>query len=650
VKALWPLLRRHGPTVFGLALLIGAIYVVQHEFRGLSVADIRTALAAIPPASLWIAAGWTIVAFAVLTIYDRLGSVYAGHPVSYARSSLASFVSYTLAHNLGFAAVSGAAVRYRFYAAWGLTPLEIAKLVAFTSLTYGLGGFALGGMVLMLEPGILPWFRDHVPDLAMRGIALLLWAIVIAYVVLSRLVSSIRIFGHQITLPGMKMALAQVALASVDVAVTAAIFYTLLPSADGLTFIKFLGIYVAGYTAGIAASVPGGIGVFDGFLLLALSPYMAPPQAVGALLLFRLYYYIVPLFVAGALFAAFEVTQRRAVFARLTGDIRGSEALEVPALASLVGFGGAILIFVGALPVKGTIIEEWAGPTAAIASHFAASVVGSLLLVIGYGLLRRLRIAWTFGLLLLLNGALILWLRGEAWWLWGAFLVVFALLAATRGAFYRTARLIGEPLSGEATLAFGAIAGCAITLALVAYDGGVAHASWWQVVLSQVAPDSLRFTVGLSAVMLIVAMLRLLRPFRRRAAPYDQETRARLQSLGALAPDTADGAVFGDAGRAGLAFVKRGGIWLALGDPEGEEADRVSAIWRFRDLCDSARVDPAVWRAGPELLRVYEDIGLTAFPLDEPAGDPRYLACRPEHDLTTLLPLLPTLPKAPAGA
>ncbi|MBR0642461.1 phosphatidylglycerol lysyltransferase domain-containing protein [Plastoroseomonas hellenica] len=644
MKTIWPLLRRHGPTVFGLALLVGAIYVVQHEFRGLSVADIRNALAAIPPASLWIAAGWTLLAFAVLTIYDRLGSVYAGHPVSYARSSLASFVSYTLAHNLGFAAVSGAAVRYRFYAAWGLTPLEIAKLVAFTSLTYGLGGFALGGMVLMVEPGILPWFRDHVPDVAMRGIALLLWSIVIAYIVASRLVSSIRIFGHEIALPGLKMALAQVTLASVDVAVTAAIFYTLLPEAEGLTFVKFLGIYVAGYTIGIAASVPGGIGVFDGFLLLALSPYMAPSQAVGALLLFRLYYYIAPLFVAGALFAAFEVAQRRAAFERLTGNIRGSEALEVPALASLVGFGGAILIFVGALPVKGTIIEEWAGPTAAIASHFAASVVGSLLLVTGYGMLRRLRIAWILGLLFLLNGAAILWLRGEAWWLWGAFLAVFVLLAAMRGAFYRIARLIGEPLSGEATLALGAIAGCAITLALVAYDSSISHASWWQVVLSGVAPDSLRFTVGLSAVLLLVAMLRLLRPARRAATPYDAETRLCLRGLGALAPEVADGAVFGDAGRAGLAFVKRDDVWLALGDPAGEERDRISAIWRFRDLCESAGVDPAFWRVGPELLRVYEDIGLTAFPLGEMQTQPRYLACRAEKDLKKLLPLLPPEP------
>ena len=59
--------------------------------------------------------------------------------------AFASFCAYALSHNLGFAAVSGAAVRYRLYAHWGLTPVQIAKTVAFCSLTFGLGGMVLGG-------------------------------------------------------------------------------------------------------------------------------------------------------------------------------------------------------------------------------------------------------------------------------------------------------------------------------------------------------------------------------------------------------------------------------------------------------------------------------------------------------------------------
>jgi phosphatidylglycerol lysyltransferase len=637
------LLRRHGMTVFGLLLLGVAIYVVQKEFRSLSVADVRAALAAIPTHTLWIAAGWTLLAYAVLTIYDRLGSVYAGHPVSYARTSLASFCAYTLAHNLGFAAVSGAAVRYRFYAAWGLPPLAIAKVVAFTSLTFGLGGMALGGMVLVIEPEVVPGLGDHVPHWVMQAIGLGMWALVLAYVTLSRVRSHITVFGHRIDLPGFRMACAQTLLASVDVAVTAMIFYALLPPAEGLTFLKFLGIYITAYTAGIAASLPGGIGVFDGAILIGLQPWLPPAQVVGALLVFRLYYYIIPLFLAGALFAGFEIAQRRHVLARFAAEQRVADALEVPAIAGLVGLGGTVLLFLGALPTSGSAVAEWAGAEAALASQFAASIIGSLLLVMGYGLLRRLTLAWGASLGLLLVGVLICWMRDEAWWLWGAFLLVAVLLAAMRSAFYRDARLMREPLALESLVPLAVVGLGAIMLATVSYRGSVGGESWFEVVASPLVPENLRFTVGLAAALLLVGMVRLLRPARLKPEAWGEAVRERLKDLGAAAPEQADGAVFGEAGLAGFAFVKRDGIWMALGDPVGEERDRISAVWRFRDMCDRAGVDAAFWRVSVGLLRVYGDIGLTAFPLEaeREGATPRYLACRAERDLEKLLPLLP---------
>lgn len=643
MKAWLPLLKRHGMTAFGLVLLAVAIWVVQKEFRTLSVADIRAALEAIPAATLWKAAGWTLLAYAVLTIYDRLGSVYAGHPVSYARTSLASFCAYTLAHNLGFAAVSGAAVRYRFYAAWGLPPLAIAKVVAFTSLTFGLGGFALGGLVLVVEPEVLPGLGEHVPHWIMQALGLAMWALVAAYITMSRIRSHVTLFGHRVDLPGFRMALAQTVLASVDVAVTAMIFYALLPPAPGLTFLNFLGVYIAAYIAGIAASLPGGIGVFDTAILIGLQPWLSAPEVIGALLVFRLYYYIVPLFLAGMLFAGFEVAQRRHLFVRFGAEQRVADALEVPAIAGLVGLGGTVLLFLGALPTRGTAMYEWAGYEAAVASHFAASIVGSLLLVMGYGLLRRLTLAWGMGILLLLNGALICWLREDPWWLWGAFLLVATLLGAMRSAFYRDARLMREPLQAGTLVPLGAVAACAILLALVSYGGKVSAESWVEVVFSPLAPDSLRFTVGLAAVLLLIGMARLLRPARLKPEPWTPEVRERLRALGAAPPKLADGAVFGEGGGAGFGFVRRDGIWMAIGDPVGEERDRISAIWRFRDMCDRAGVDPAFWRVTPALLRVYGDIGLIAFPLGPPPpGEPqRYLACRAERDLEKLLPLLP---------
>lgn len=633
------LLKRYGPTAFGLLLLVAALFVVQRELRSLSWAEIRGAVHATPAAALWAAAGFTLLAYLILTAYDRLGSVYAGHPVSYARTSLASFVAYSLANNLGFATVSGAAVRYRFYATWGLPPVAIAKVVAFTSLTFGLGGFALGGLVLVVEPEVLPFFDGGIPRWAMQAVGLLLWAIVGAYVMLARFVPHFRLFGHQIDLPGFRMALTQTLLASADVAVTALIFWALLPPMPGLTFLHFLGIYVAAYTAGIAANVPGGIGVFDGAILFGLGGYVPTPQIVGALLLFRLYYYIVPLFLAGLMFAAFEVSRRRHLLERIAPERGVTISFEVPAMAALAAIAALALIVIGALPVKPNALDGIFDLLDEAGSHFAASVVGSLLLVAAFGLVRQLAIAWWAALALLLNGALIAWLRGEPAWLIALFVLIAGLLAAVGPAFYRRARLTAEPLSREAATVLVAAALCGLTLAFVAYHGSYADLSWWGLVLAADAPPTLRFAVGVAGVLLLAAAIRLLRPALPPVLPFDEAARLRLAALGADLPAGcgADGAVFGEAGRAGFAFVKRDGVWLALGDPAGEERDRVSAIWRFRDICARAGVDPAFWRVGPGLLRVYADIGLTPFPLEEG----RWLACRAERDLEALLPLLP---------
>ena len=57
-----------------------------------------------------------------------------------------------------------------------------------------------------------------------------------------------------------------------------------------------------------------------------------------------------------------------------------------------------------------------------------------------------------------------------------------------------------------------------------------------------------------------------------------------------------------------------------------------------------------MWRATPDLLKIYADLGLTALPLgpdglpaDAAAGGGQYLCCVAERDLVALLPVLPSL-------
>jgi len=662
-------LLRHMPAVLGLVLLGGAVYVVQKEFRGLKIEDIARVLEGMSARTLATGFLLSVLSYCVLTLYDRLGTYFAGRRISYRRVAFVSFCAYALAHNLGFSTVSGGAVRYRLYAHWGLTPLQIAKVVAFTSLTFGLGAMVLGGMALLLEPEAVPFFGQLMPPWAMRAIGGVLWAVVLGYVTLASVLHQRSIFGHVIALPGWRMAILQVLLATTDVAVAAAVFYALLPTTPGLDYVRFIGIYVASYTAGLAATIPGGIGVFDTVMLVGLSPFLEAPQIVGAIVVFRLYYYIIPLFLAGGLFAGNEIMLRGRALLHPAPTLRGvSPAARwsepdfvVAAVTGVVAICGALLLCLGVVEQRPDF--SWIDPdfaeAAAQAGEFVPSLIGGALMVCAVAISQRVTLAWSATISLLLAAAAFTTVQDEPLWIPGVLVLAAVFIAPFRSALYRHARLLSGPMDGAVAAPLLTLVGC--ILALAAFEQHVrwlADNSWWEVVISPDVPNSLRASVAFTVGLALLALWRLLRPRRISYLIWGAPARLRYAALGADPPAEADGIVWGDAGRAGIPFRRTGRVLVGIGDPAGAESDRVSAIWRLRDLARQEGLDAAIWRAGRTHLKVYADLGLAALPLGadglpvadaEDRGGPhatQYLVCKAERDLAILLPLLPKLARA----
>ena len=96
--------------------------------------------------------------------------------------------------------------------------------------------------------------------------------------------------------------------------------------------------------------------MFDTAILLGLEPYLSAPHIVGAIVVFRLYYYIIPLFLAGCLFAGNEILLRGGAAAadaaeRAAGDrpAGASRTSPSPAPPGVVALCGVMLLCVGML-------------------------------------------------------------------------------------------------------------------------------------------------------------------------------------------------------------------------------------------------------------------------------------------------------------
>jgi lysylphosphatidylglycerol synthetase-like protein (DUF2156 family) len=313
----------------------------------------------------------------------------------------------------------------------------------------------------------------------------------------------------------------------------------------------------------------------------------------------------------------------------------------------------------GASPISPWPDLTWIDPDfadlATQASQFVPSLIGAGLIVLAIGLSQRVNLAWGATIVLLIAGAAFTAAQGERLWIAAVMVLAVMLLAPFRACFYRHARLFSGPMQLDNAMPLFGLIGC--ILALAAFERHVrylANNSWWEIVLSRQVPNSLRLTVALTVALGLLAIWRLIRPGRVDWLPWDAEARRRMLVMGGMPTDGADGVVMGENERAGIVFRRCGRVLLGLGDPAGEMADRISAIWRLRDLAEQEGLDPAIWCAGPSLLKVYGDLGLTALPLGEdglplpeaPDRTPpscQYLVCVAERDLTTLLPLLPAL-------
>jgi glycosyltransferase 2 family protein len=295
--------------VAAVAVLGLAAFLIYRTLSGYSFDEIVQSVQAIPPLRLLFALAFAAGSYFCLSWFDWLAVRYAGKPLPYRRCALASFCSLSLGHNIGFAALSSGAIRYRFYSRWGLTAGEIAKVVIFCGVTVGVGMITLGGVALLLRPDLAARMIGLTQPLALALGAVCL-GVSAAYVIVSALLRgarTLKIRNWSLPMPPWKFALAQIGIGSANYVCVAGCLHQTLSAAGDVPYLAVAAAYVIANTSALITHVPGGLGVVESVVMFLL------PGAgvIGALVMFRVIYYLVPLCTGGPLFALTEIYYRR---------------------------------------------------------------------------------------------------------------------------------------------------------------------------------------------------------------------------------------------------------------------------------------------------------------------------------------------------
>jgi phosphatidylglycerol lysyltransferase len=443
--------------------------------------------------------------------------------------------------------------------------------------------------------------------------------------------AAIAISGWELNLPGPALSLGAIAIGIADTTFAAFALWLLLPADVHVAFPAFLEIFVVATILGVISHVPGGLGIFEAIILLGL-PGMSTPQGLSALLLFRLIYYVAPFSLAAATLGAQEIRSHAAAI-----DDARSAVLRIagpflrPGCAIAVFIGGIVLLVSGATPAdhaRMVILCKLVPLPFVETSHFVASLVGAVLLVVGYGLGQRLRSAWTAAVALLGAGALFSLAKGIDYEEAMVCLAIILLLWLARPEFYRRAGLLDMPVPSGWLLAIAVGLAVSVWIGFAAYaDVSYKNWMWWHFAYSGDAPRFLRATLGVGVITLLLALYRGLHS----AHPGDVvegDDLDRIPPLAGAAERTdAQLALLGDKrflfaedGQGFVMYGVQGSTWLAMGDPvAADEKATAELIWRFKELADLHNGAPAFYQLSWRHIPLYIDAGFSLSKLGEDA-------------------------------
>lgn len=290
----------------GLFFFVIAAIMLYFQLSKYPLEDIKNALFNIPTKNLIYACIASFLGYIALSTYDFLALKYIKRKLEAWKWILVGFIGYSVSNNAGHAIVSGGTVRYRFYTRWRFKGTEIVKMVTFSGFTYLIACFFLTviGYALTPEHAFGSAQASHITTAIVAFASLI--GLVGYFLLCAFYKKPIKIGKIELTMPSIKMAIAQTLLGSFDIVLASFVLYFCLIPFISIPFDIFIGVFLVAQVLGVFSQVPGGLGVFEGLFLAIIPSDANTAYLFGALIAYRIIYYVLPLIISGIVLFLYE--------------------------------------------------------------------------------------------------------------------------------------------------------------------------------------------------------------------------------------------------------------------------------------------------------------------------------------------------------
>ncbi|MES2028538.1 MAG: UPF0104 family protein [Pseudomonadota bacterium] len=293
-------------AILSIAIATIAFMALTKALKGVDFAHVLAAMQTVQPTSIALSLSLVAISYGSLTLYDWLALQMIGRgDIPFRIAALANFTSYPISHGTGAVLLVSSAVRYRIYAPHGIGPAGVARICFLTGLTFWLGNLTALALSTLHEPGAISRIDQLSPEIN-RFIAVAILVGIVAYVAWTW--NGMRTLGGRnwsVPVPSGRNVFFQIGIGLVDLGAAALAMYVLIPETMDIGVAQVIVVFIAATLLGFASHAPAGIGVFDATILVGLGGEHTE-KLLAVLLLFRLFYHLIPFVLSLALFGAVE--------------------------------------------------------------------------------------------------------------------------------------------------------------------------------------------------------------------------------------------------------------------------------------------------------------------------------------------------------